>query len=184
MKKPREAKRMSDDAVKAKTGKAWAEWLRILDTAGANKLSHAEMAAYLYKRQKLPSWWSQMIAVGYEQERGLRAKHEKPEGFTASATRTIAAPLASLFKAWGNEKARRRWLRAARLKISKTTPNKSLRSSWDGGKSRVDILFFKKAAGKSLVTVDHRKLSSAKECARMKAYWFAALNRLQEMLEV
>jgi hypothetical protein len=183
MKKRREAKRMSDDAVRAKTGKTWPAWFRILDAAGAKKLSHTEIATYLRKRQELPSWWSQMIAVSYEQERGLRAKHEKPEGFTASATRTIAAPLASLFKACGNEKARLRWLRAEHLNISKATPNKSLRAAWDGGKSRVDILFFKKGAGKSLVTVDHRKLPSARECARMKAYWFTALNRLQEILE-
>jgi hypothetical protein len=27
------------------------------------------------------------------------------------------------------------------------------------------------------------KLASSKECAKLKAYWFEALNRLQEMLE-
>jgi benzoyl-CoA reductase/2-hydroxyglutaryl-CoA dehydratase subunit BcrC/BadD/HgdB len=27
------------------------------------------------------------------------------------------------------------------------------------------------------------KLPSSKECAKMKAYWFEALNRLQEFLE-
>jgi hypothetical protein len=28
---------MSDDAVKAKTGKVWSEWFRILDAAGAKR---------------------------------------------------------------------------------------------------------------------------------------------------
>jgi hypothetical protein len=27
------------------------------------------------------------------------------------------------------------------------------------------------------------KLANSKECAKMKTYWFEALNRLQEMLE-
>jgi hypothetical protein len=35
MKKPRTQKRMSDEAVKARTGKVWAEWFEILDQAGA-----------------------------------------------------------------------------------------------------------------------------------------------------
>jgi hypothetical protein len=33
------------------------------------------------------------------------------------------------------------------------------------------------------VAVDHEKLSGSKECAKMKAYWFEALNRLQGVLE-
>jgi hypothetical protein len=33
----RVAPRMSDAAVQAKTGKAWAEWFRILDAAGAKQ---------------------------------------------------------------------------------------------------------------------------------------------------
>jgi hypothetical protein len=34
------APRMSDEAVKAKTGKTWKEWFAILDKAGASELSH------------------------------------------------------------------------------------------------------------------------------------------------
>src|SRR5215469_1117257 len=73
-KKPKETKRSSDEAVKAKTGKVWAEWFKILDKAGAKKMPHKEIALYLYEKQKLPAWWCQMVAVGYEQERGLRQK--------------------------------------------------------------------------------------------------------------
>ncbi len=32
--------RMSDAAVKAKTGKDWQQWFAILDRAGAMKMSH------------------------------------------------------------------------------------------------------------------------------------------------
>jgi hypothetical protein len=45
------------------------------------------------------------------------------------------------------------------------------------------VNFYPKSAGKCQVAVDHMKLPSSKECAKMKAYWFEALNRLQEMLE-
>ena len=42
---------MSDEAVKAKTGKAWKEWFAILDKAGASKLSHPEIVKYLSTEQ-------------------------------------------------------------------------------------------------------------------------------------
>jgi len=47
MKKPREAKRMSDSAVRERTGKVWAEWFKILDKAGAKKWQHKKISAYL-----------------------------------------------------------------------------------------------------------------------------------------
>ena len=47
MKKPREAKRMSDAAVKERTGKTWPEWFKILDKAGAKKMRHQDISAYL-----------------------------------------------------------------------------------------------------------------------------------------
>jgi hypothetical protein len=37
------AQRMSDEAVKSKTGKTWKEWFAILDKAGASKMSHQEI---------------------------------------------------------------------------------------------------------------------------------------------
>jgi hypothetical protein len=40
MKKPRAQTQMSDEAVKARTGKVWAEWFEILDKAGATKWQH------------------------------------------------------------------------------------------------------------------------------------------------
>ena len=39
--------RVSDEAVRAKTGKAWTEWFAVLDRAGAATLTHREIAAHL-----------------------------------------------------------------------------------------------------------------------------------------
>src|SRR5687768_242594 len=39
--------KMSDDAVKAKTGKVWKEWFAILDKAGAKNMTHQEIVRYL-----------------------------------------------------------------------------------------------------------------------------------------
>jgi hypothetical protein len=55
MKKLKVAKSMSDDAVKAKTGKVLAEWFRILDRAGTKKWPHKEIARYLKEEEKVSS---------------------------------------------------------------------------------------------------------------------------------
>jgi len=43
--------RVSSDAVQAKTGKTWAEWFAILDAAGAQTMSHPEIAHFLQEEQ-------------------------------------------------------------------------------------------------------------------------------------
>jgi len=183
MKAPKAATRMGDEAVKAKTGRVWAEWFAILDEAGAKKWPHREMVAFLHQRHKVPSWWRQMVAVEYERARGLRVVLQKSSGeFAATGSRTLAAPLAQVYAAWKNEKLRRSWLGAAKMEVSTANENKSLRAAWDGGKSRIAVNFYGKGAGKAQVTIEHVKLSNAKDTAKMKSYWFAALNRLEKFL--
>jgi len=184
MKTPRETKRMSEEAVKERTGKGWAEWFKILDKAGAKKLQHKEISAYLAKEQGVGSWWCQMVAVAYEHERGIRQKFQKCDGeFSASGSRTLNVPLSMAYEAWVNEKSRRGWLGDSELEITTATLSKSVRGKWDGGSSRLSVNFYGKGAEKCQVAVDHMKLSSSKECAKMKTFWFDALNRLQSRLE-
>src|SRR3989442_10802578 len=89
--------RMSDEAVKAKTGKTWKEWFTILDKAGAKKMTHQEIAKFIDAKHGVGPWWQQMVTVTYEQQSGLRAKHERPEGFQISVSRTISVPLTKLY---------------------------------------------------------------------------------------
>ena len=82
---------VSTDAVKAKTGRGWEEWLSILDQEQGPALGHTAMAELLYEKYSVSGWWAQMVTVGYEQARGLRAKHEKKGGFEIGASRTVDA---------------------------------------------------------------------------------------------
>ena len=184
MKKPRTHKAMSDKAVREKTGKVWAEWFEILDQAGAKKLSHQEICAYLKRTHQVGPWWTQMIAVPYEHARGLREKFQKCDGeFAASGSRTLNVPVSKLYEAWTDAKLRRRWLRDAKMEITTATRNKSLRAKWGDGQSRLSVNFYPKGAAKCQAAVDHMKLASSAECAKMKQYWFEALNRLEEQLD-
>jgi uncharacterized protein YndB with AHSA1/START domain len=170
-------------AVRARTGKGWDEWLALLDGIGAAEMTHAEIAALLAARHGVGPWWSQMITVGYEQARGRREKHERPDGYQVGASRTISAPLASLYTAWSDKRKRERWLPGAPLAIRKSSAGKSLRIAWRDGESRVDVNFTVKSSGKCQVAVEHGKLHNAREAALMKSYWGEALDRLRERLE-
>jgi len=65
-------RRISDEAVKAKTGKVWGEWFTILDTWGAKKKDHTQSAKHLREHYGLSPWWAQAVTIRYEWERGLR----------------------------------------------------------------------------------------------------------------
>jgi uncharacterized protein YndB with AHSA1/START domain len=180
--KDAQAPRMSDEAVQAKTGKTWKQWFTIIDKAGGKKMSHQEIVKYLSAEQSVGPWWQQMVTVTYEQSRGLRAIHQKPGGFEISVSRTINAPLAKLFKAFANEKARA-WLGEDGLTLRTSTPNKSMRFTWTDGKSILSVALVSKGDDKSQVVVQHGKLASAKASATMKTYWAKALDRLRASLE-
>lgn len=68
-------------------------------------------------------------------------------------------------------------------KVSTARPNKALRGMWDGGKSRVEILFYPKGPGNSQVTIDHRDLKSARAVQEMKVYWSEQFARLETLLK-
>ena len=174
--------RMSDEAVESKTGKIWSRWFKHLDAAGAKKMTHQEIAAHLSDKHGVRPWWTQMIAVTYEQARGLRDKHEKPEGFEISVSRTMAAAVGKAFKAWTDEKTRKKWL-PADLTIRKATANKTLRITWEDGKTSVAASFLPKGSKKCQVVAQHMKLPDVKAAAKMKKFWGEALDALRELIE-
>jgi uncharacterized protein YndB with AHSA1/START domain len=174
--------RMSDAAVSAKTGKTWPQWFAILDKAGAQKLTHQEIVTLLNKKYDVGPWWCQMVTVNYEQQRGLRQHHEKPDGFQISVSRTIDTSLPQLFKAFYDEAIRHDWLGEDGLVVRKATNNKSMRVIWKDKKTSLEINFYPKGT-KNQVVVQHSKLANAAAAARMKGYWAKALDRLQETLE-
>lgn len=115
--------------------------------------------------------------------RGLRERHQKPEGYEISVSRTIAAPVTLLFKSWEDEKVRRRWLPESPIVIRKATANKTLRITWADQKTSLEVRFYAKDNAKTQVVVQHSKLADAKAAAHMKSYWASSLDRLQESVK-
>ena len=176
---------ISDEAVKKATGCDWKSWIWHLDKAGCATMSHKEIAALVYERwPKIGGWWSQMVTVGYERAKGLRAKHQVAGGWSVSSTKTVGVSVKSLFLAWKDPKRRATWLEDHRFTVRKATAPKSMRITWVDGKTNVDVGFYPKGARKSTVAVQHDKLSSAKDVERKRAYWAKSLAKLKATIEL
>ncbi len=174
---------ISDAAVKAATGKSWKQWFALLDQCGAKGMSHKEIVAVVRRQADPGPWWRQMVTVGYEQERGLREKHQTPQGFQAGCSRTLGAPLPRLYRHWHDRKLRALWLDDPDFVIRKATRDGSLRITWVDGRTSVEVNFVEKGPARSQVAVQHRKLPNARSVSRMKSYWARQLDRLKQVLE-
>ncbi|HLG31431.1 MAG TPA: SRPBCC domain-containing protein [Ignavibacteriaceae bacterium] len=176
-------KRISDDSVKKSTGKAWKDWFAILNKAGAKKMEHKDIATYLYEECGLEGWWAQMVTVQYEQEIKGRKKHERPEGYEISKSKTFSIPISKIFKAVLNQEQREKWLKDHTIKISKSTLNKSIRGKWVDGKTNIEFQFYPKDKSKTQLVVQHHKLQSSKDAEKMKKYWEKNFNNLKKFLD-
>jgi hypothetical protein len=173
---------MSDDVVKEKTGCTWERWVKSLDHYGADKLSHKEIAALVNDKYHVGPWWGQMVTVGYERIKGLRARGQQRDGsYGASKSKTFNVPVETLYEAWADARLRKRWLDARSVKVRTATKPKSMRLDWpDGG--IVAVGFYSKGAGKSSVALEHSKLPSREAASEIKAYWTDTLAKLATVL--
>ncbi|HEX4469728.1 MAG TPA: hypothetical protein VH080_09340 [Gemmatimonadaceae bacterium] len=173
---------MSDASVKKATGCTWERWVIALDYAEAEAWTHQQITEYVQKKFNVPDWWTQMVTVGYERIKGLRARGQRRDGtYEVSKSKVLPVPLTELFASFDDSKRRKRWMTGVEPEVRHTSPNKSMRLRWPDG-SAVDIGFFDKGGSKSQVAIGHRKLPSAADATRMKAFWSEKLQALAELL--
>jgi hypothetical protein len=172
---------MRDEAVRAKTGKTWAEWVTELDRAGGASKAHKELAKFLAAEHGLTAWWSQTVTVGYERIRGKREPGQRCDGkYGVNKSKTFAVPLAELWRAFGRCE---RWLGAdqAKLRMSKATRLKYMRMKWEDG-TPVNVNFVAKGATKSQLQLQHEKLATRADAERLRSYWSARLGDFAALL--
>jgi uncharacterized protein YndB with AHSA1/START domain len=170
---------MSDESVEKNTGRNWEAWVRLLDAAGAAEKPHGEIAAYVASLGT-PSWWTQMVTVGYERIRGLRARGQQRDGgYQATKSRTFNVPLERLYRAFADARTRRRWL-GVKITVKSATPEKRMRILWDDG-TQVQIGFLAKSSSKSTVAIQHEKLPDRVAAEGMKKAWGEHFDRLAEL---
>ena len=174
---------MSDAALIRGSGKPIAERLGILDDWGATSHTHTQIARWLVAEHGIGGWWAQGVTVAYERARGMRAMHQRPDGYSVSVSRTIGANAAEVRAAFASAARRRRWLPDAPMRRRRTTAANSVRFDWAEPPSRVGALLTSKTDARTQVTVTHEKLPAAGDVDRMRAMWRDRLGALKEQLE-
>lgn len=180
---PRFEPPVSEERLVEATGRTWAEWFSLMDDAGALTWTHTEMARWLREQRDVGGWWSQSIAVGYERARGLRAPGQRADGWSVTATKTIAVPVERAFESWQDERVRRRWLPEDGLSLRTATAPKSARYDWEDGTTRVIVSFEAVGDMKTRVAMAHERLPDAETAEQMKLWWRQRLVALKEVLE-
>ena len=173
----------SNDRLTEVTGRGWDAWLSLLDGWNARDRTHRERVDYLLHEQRVPAWYAQALATGYERARGIRLKHQQATGFTIYASKTVGVPVAILFEAFIDERIRERWLPNGSMSARSSTPNKIARFDWEGGPSRVSVTFEAKGPSKSTAYVGHERLPDADEADAAKVSWKERLGVLKTILE-
>lgn len=170
-------------ATEKATGRSNEQWFALLDEWGAAERTHAEIARWLAGQPGVSHWWSQMLTVAYEQARGRRLPHERPDGFRITASKTIAVPVSELFSAFTGEAQRAQWLPDAPLHVRTATASRSARYDWGDGTSRVNVGFTAKSDTTSTIALSHERLPDADTAETMKAWWRERLGDLKTLLE-
>lgn len=171
---------MSEDAVHAKTGRTWREWVALLDAAKCAEKPHREIAQYVASLGT-PDWWSQTVTVGYERIRGLRAiGQRRGGGYEAGKSRTFAVPVSTLYKAFSTARLRARWL-PDEVEVRSSSANKRMRLRM-ADDTVVEITFTEKTPEKSSVAITHTKLPDRAAVDEKKAWWGERFDALAQML--
>ena len=173
---------LSNAVVKARTGRDWSGWFRMLDRAGASRLGHRQIAEILSSRHHVPGWWCQMVTVEYERARGLRARHQSASGYSVSVSRTLATRLGNVYSATARPGQRRKWFPRGAFEASSQTRDKYFRGRWKQN-ARLEIGFYARGAGKSQIAVQVSRLPRRGDVEPVRHAWQGALGKLKALLE-
>jgi len=173
----------SDEKVTQATGQGWESWLSLLDTWGARRRKRGETVDFLMAEHRVPGWYAQAIATGYERTRGLRLKHQQSDGFTIYVSRTVGVPLDDLFDAFVSGRSRGEWLIGGSMSLRNAQPGKVARFDWADGHTRVSVTFDSKGPMKATAFVAHERLPDPDAADAAKAAWRDRLANLKAFLE-
>jgi uncharacterized protein YndB with AHSA1/START domain len=195
---------VTDATCREKTGKTLKQWYAELDGRGGIAKGRRELVNHVYEHCNKDAWWSTTIVVEYERERGQEEKDGLPAGYSICSTKTVAAPLAKVFAAFGDAKLLDQWLGPKtgvkleeggtlengdgdRFTFKKVRPQKDVKFTFERADitpaTQVEVLFADKGQGKTGITLNHTRIQSRADADRLREGWSEALTKLKSVLE-
>lgn len=176
----------STAGIEETSGIPWDTWVSYLDDAGAERLSHTEIARLTY--EFMPEhvanrgWWAQGAAIAYEHQKGLRVPGQSSKGdFSASASKTFAGDKDAALVRWKEVTEGLEGLGDVPFEVEPTTSSTEKWRYWrvrltDG--TRATVTISDKHGGKSVVAVQHSGLPLQEDIPQWKAAWKSLLGSL------
>lgn len=190
---------ISDEAVEKATGKAWKAWFEVLDGWKADEKGHKATAAYLSEEHDLSGWWSQMVTVQYERERGLREVGETTRGYQMGTQKTFLPDREAAWALITSPEGIATWLgdgAPERLvegesyelddgttgEIRVVTEQSHVRLTWQpsgwSDASTLQVRSNEAGSGRGTVQFHHENLPDADTRDEMKTHWRCVLKKL------
>ncbi|MBM3790025.1 MAG: hypothetical protein FJW35_06695 [Acidobacteria bacterium] len=193
---------VDDAACRARTGKTMSEWFAAIDARGGAGAGRRETINWLYEQMNKDVWWPTTVWVEFERARGIVNKKDGlAEGYNICVTKTIAAPVAEVYRAF-TDPAAGQWLGLAAPAAEGTAysddggnsgtwlrlrPGKDVRLKWQTAgvntATQVDGMFADKGKGKTGITLNHQRIQTREEADGLREAWAAAFERLKARLE-
>ena len=170
----------SDERIRERTGMGWEQWFDLLDGSVSPAATHREIARWVadYLEIEPLAWNAQALTHSYEVARRGKLTGQHEDGFTATASRTVAAPPETVHETF------EAWLSGAPLAVRSTSLPRVVRYDWTADGSRVSITMDAKDGGNScLVSVSHSRIPDAAAYDERKAWWRERLLTLKARLE-
>jgi hypothetical protein len=173
------SKKLNATTIEKSTGQSWEKWLEFFKKMKADKLSHQEIADKV-QAQGVSAWWSQNLAVAYEQEMGRRVVGQTCKGdFAVSIGKTLDGDMDDGLKWWLQLVKNCKEFSDVSIVKEPTTSSTDKWRYWrchlDDG-SRVTVNFTNKNAEKTTVSIQHEKLTSSDQIEYWRVYWKGLAN--------
>jgi uncharacterized protein YndB with AHSA1/START domain len=194
---------VTDEACKDATGKTISEWFAVIDGLGGKSIGRKGVIDQLYGNLKIDMWWITTINYLYEADRGIVEKDGRGKGFNICVTKTIAAPISSVYAAWVDSIQLSKWFGDDTVAdvadggrytnkdgdtgvFKRVRVDKDLRFTWENPAhqpSVVDVVFSDKGKGKTDLLVNLDRVQGREEADGLRKAWGEALDRLKAHVE-
>ena len=195
---------ISNEAAQKATGHDWAEWISILDKAGAKKWNHKEIVAYLKDTHELSGWWQQTVTVAYEKSKGRRVVGQTADtGFQVGVQKTIPIGLDDAWTLLSSRRGVGCWLgKVGRFTLTEgktyktdvgiegeirvVKPGNRVRLTWQSPRMKrpATLQIALAASGqKTSFRIHLEHLPSQKSREEMKKHWRGILDSLAHLVE-
>ena len=170
-------KAIRKEPIEKATDIQWQTWLELIEQAGGKNMSHPEIVAVAYRKlnKKIDKagWWSQGIAVAYEQQIGRRLPGQKPDGtFEFSVSKTFDGQRKDIFEKVSRILDSKTKLNNGDVKNTRTTSTPN-RSHWrcDLDDTKLDFSFEQRPKNKTAVIIYHTQLKNQSTSDEWRNFW-------------